>query len=291
MNPVRNPVLARWSSLDPIAAAREILPCCGSQAWAAEMAARRPFADIDAVLSVADTVWMGLPESAWDEAFASHPRIGQQRPGGDATPEALEWSRAEQTAAASQDGAVQDALVEGNRRYEERFGRIFIVCAQGRAATEILALLEKRLGNDPRVELLEAVEEQRRIMQLRLHKWLNAREDRGTMSISTHILDTATGTPAAEVPLSLARWQNNDWELLQAAATDADGRCRQLLADERFEPGIYRVRFDTAAYYEAKGLEGLYPYVDVVFEVRPGQAQYHIPLLLTANGYTTYRGS
>ena len=58
-----------------------------------------------------------------------------------------------------------------------------------------------------------------------------------------------------------------------------------------FVPGMYRVRFDTAAYYEANGLEGLYPYVEIVFEARPGQAHYHIPLLLTANGYTTYRGS
>ncbi|HEX4652282.1 MAG TPA: hydroxyisourate hydrolase [Granulicella sp.] len=112
------------------------------------------------------------------------------------------------------------------------------------------------------------------------------------MSISTHVLDTATGTPAVDVLLSLARWRDEDWELLQAATTDADGRCKQLLPDdEQFLPGMYRVRFDTAAYYEAKGLEGLYPYVDVVFEARPGQAHYHIPLLLTANGYTTYRGS
>jgi 2-oxo-4-hydroxy-4-carboxy-5-ureidoimidazoline decarboxylase len=286
-----NPVLACWSLLDPVAAAREILPCCGSQAWAAEMAARRPFVDTEAMLLVADAVWMGLPESAWQEAFASHPRIGQQKPQGEATPEALAWSRTEQSAAVSQDEAVRRALTEGNRRYEERFGRIFIVCAHGRTAMEILALLEKRLSNNRRVELQEAAEEQRQIMQLRLHKWLDAREDRGTMGISTHILDTATGTPAVEVPLSLARWQNEDWELLQAAATDADGRCRQLLLDDRFEPGIYRVRFDTAAYYEVKGLEGLYPYVDVVFEVKPGQAHYHIPLLLTANGYTTYRGS
>ena len=68
-----NPVLARWSLLDPIAAAREILPCCGSRAWAAEVAARRPFTDEAALLLAADAVWIGLPESAWQEAFASHP--------------------------------------------------------------------------------------------------------------------------------------------------------------------------------------------------------------------------
>ncbi|HEX4652283.1 MAG TPA: 2-oxo-4-hydroxy-4-carboxy-5-ureidoimidazoline decarboxylase [Granulicella sp.] len=174
-----NPVLECWSSLDPIAAAREILPCCGSQAWAAEMAARRPFADIDAMLLVADAVWVGLPESAWQEAFASHPRIGQHKPQGAVTPEALAWSSAEQGAAVSQDAAVRRVLADGNRQYEERFGRIFIVCANGKTAAEILALLERRLGYEPGVELQEAAEQQRQIMQLRLHKWLDAREDRG----------------------------------------------------------------------------------------------------------------
>jgi 5-hydroxyisourate hydrolase len=116
------------------------------------------------------------------------------------------------------------------------------------------------------------------------------------MGISTHILDTATGLPAAEVPLSLAKWQDDDWMLLHATTTDTEGRCRQLLPEDflpgdNIEPGIYRVRFDTAAYYEATGVAGLYPYVDVVFEVKPEQPHYHIPLLLTANGYTTYRGS
>jgi 2-oxo-4-hydroxy-4-carboxy-5-ureidoimidazoline decarboxylase len=175
MNPVLYSVLARWNLLDPIAAAREILPCCGSEAWAAEMAARRPMADAELLFLIADAVWVGLPESAWQEAFASHPRIGQQKPQGDATPEALAWSRMEQSGAVSADDALQRALAEGNRQYEERFGRIFIVCANGRTAAEILALLERRLGYEPGVELQEAAEQQRQIMQLRLHRWLEAR--------------------------------------------------------------------------------------------------------------------
>ncbi|HWZ51588.1 MAG TPA: 2-oxo-4-hydroxy-4-carboxy-5-ureidoimidazoline decarboxylase [Granulicella sp.] len=181
MNPVSarvNPVFARWSSLDPVAAAQEILPCCGSRAWAAGVVALRPFADEEALLLTADAVWMGLPESAWEEAFASHPRIGQEKAVGEATPEALAWSRQEQSAAMAADGAdatLQQALAEGNRRYEERFGRIFIVCASGRSAAEILALLERRICNDDRVELQEAAEQQRQIMQLRLHRWLEER--------------------------------------------------------------------------------------------------------------------
>ncbi len=119
------------------------------------------------------------------------------------------------------------------------------------------------------------------------------------MGISTHILDTALGRPAANVPLALSRWQQDNWVALSAAdaRTDADGRCRQLLTEGiALEPGLYRIRFDTAAYYEAQRLSGLYPYVEIAFEVRDDgvhaeEQHYHIPLLLTANGYTTYRGS
>jgi 5-hydroxyisourate hydrolase len=112
------------------------------------------------------------------------------------------------------------------------------------------------------------------------------------MGISTHILDTARGRPAAEVPIALSFFRNEHWQVLSENKTDADGRCRQLLPEgAAFEIGIYRVRFDTAAYYETQRLAGLYPYVEIAFEVRDSQQHFHIPLLLTANGYTTYRGS
>jgi len=112
------------------------------------------------------------------------------------------------------------------------------------------------------------------------------------MGISTHILDTALGRPATDVPVALSRWQAERWHLLSESITDADGRARQLLPEGApLDPGLYRLRFDTAAYYEAQQLTGLYPFVEIAFEVRSSQAHYHIPLLLTANGYTTYRGS
>jgi 5-hydroxyisourate hydrolase len=112
------------------------------------------------------------------------------------------------------------------------------------------------------------------------------------LSISTHILDTSIGRPAEDVPVSLAFWKSSDWIKLNGTVTDADGRIKHLLPDgSPFEVGLYRARFDTAAYYEARGVQGLYPYVDIVFEVTPGQPHYHIPLLLTPNSYTTYRGS
>lgn len=111
--------------------------------------------------------------------------------------------------------------------------------------------------------------------------------------ISTHILDTSTGRPATGVTLSLLRLQaDNEWQTLTTAKTDNDGRCRQLLPEgTALIAGEYRVRFETAAYYEAHSLKGLYPFVEITFTVREGDEHIHIPLLLTANGYTTYRGS
>ena len=112
------------------------------------------------------------------------------------------------------------------------------------------------------------------------------------MGISAHILDTALGRPATGVPLSLFHWRHDEWLRLADHQTDADGRCVQLLPmGTALVTGLYRIRFETAAYYEAHRLTGLYPFVEIAFEVRDAQQHYHIPLLLTANGYTTYRGS
>ena len=112
------------------------------------------------------------------------------------------------------------------------------------------------------------------------------------MGISTHILDTALGRPAAAVPVTLALMENGAWSLINEAATDADGRCKHLLPPTHtLQPGIYRAHFATAAYFERNRVEGLYPYVEIIFTVSDKEQHYHIPLLLTANSYTTYRGS
>jgi 2-oxo-4-hydroxy-4-carboxy-5-ureidoimidazoline decarboxylase len=168
-----SPVLAGWNTLDAEDAVREILPCCGSRAWAAGLAERRPFSDAAQLFSASDRVWAALPEPDWCEAFDSHPRIGQQHARA-ATAESLSWSSAEQRAAMSGGDAAKLVLAEANRRYEERFGRIFIVCASGRSAAEILAILNTRMQNTAADELLEAAEQQRQITQLRLRRWLGA---------------------------------------------------------------------------------------------------------------------
>lgn len=112
------------------------------------------------------------------------------------------------------------------------------------------------------------------------------------MGISTHILDTALGLPASGVPATLEQRIDGTWIALNDIVTDSDGRCKHLLPlGTAVQPGIYRIHFATSAYYAKQGLHGLYPYVDIVFEITDSEQHYHVPLLLTANGYTTYRGS
>lgn len=114
--------------------------------------------------------------------------------------------------------------------------------------------------------------------------------------ISTHVLDVSSGRPARDVPVRLEKHEaHGGWQRLNDAHTDADGRCPQLLpSEDRTEvltPGNYRLVFDTASYFKANNLEGLYPVVEITFHVREGESHFHIPLLLSAHGYTTYRGS
>jgi len=110
--------------------------------------------------------------------------------------------------------------------------------------------------------------------------------------ISTHILDLARGKPASGVPVTLEhREAPGNWRMLTTARTDADGRCAQLLPEDDLPSGVYRLVFDTASYFGPLKIETLYPVVEVTFEVRAGESHFHIPLLLSANGYTTYRGT
>jgi 5-hydroxyisourate hydrolase len=110
--------------------------------------------------------------------------------------------------------------------------------------------------------------------------------------ITTHVLDTARGRPAAGVRVTLERAELGAWSIVGAGATDADGRLRTLVPDGApGAAGTYRIRFDTGAYFEATGQSGFYPYVEVIFEVRDAGAHHHVPLLLSPFGYSTYRGS
>ncbi len=167
-----NPVLAEWNALPETDAAREILPCCGSPRWARALARLRPFDDPPELLERSDEVWMQLDPAEWDEAFASHPRIGEKKAPASATAKSAGWSGEEQSGVKQAGADVQERLRAGNAEYERRFGRIYIVCATGKSAEEMLGILQGRLENDDAAELREAAEQQRQITQLRLRKWL-----------------------------------------------------------------------------------------------------------------------
>ena len=111
--------------------------------------------------------------------------------------------------------------------------------------------------------------------------------------ITTHVLDTARGRPAEGVAIVLERRSaDGGWSEAGRGATDADGRCRSLLPDgSALEAGVYRLVFDTGAYFRARGQEAFYPSVGIAFEVRNAGEHYHVPLLLSPYGYSTYRGS
>ena len=167
-------VLARWNELQLEKAAKDILPCCGSRTWARSMAERRPIQDENALLAAHDDVCNRLSESDWMEAFGSHPRIGESHSPAPAAPRSTAWSGEEQQSVTTAGDEIKIALAQGNRAYEDRFHRIFIVCAAGKSAAELLEILQRRLRNDEAAEFQEAAGQQRQIAQLRLKKWLHS---------------------------------------------------------------------------------------------------------------------
>jgi OHCU decarboxylase len=157
-------------------AAEQLRACCGSSRWVEAMLDRRPFESLGELLTAAGDVWRTMNASDWDEAFAHHPRIGEGRAVAAVSPVAREWSAQEQGTAAGSDASTRAVLARANHDYERRFGRIYIVCAAGRSAEDLLADLESRMGNDPDQERAVAAEEQRKITRLRLLALMGARE-------------------------------------------------------------------------------------------------------------------
>jgi OHCU decarboxylase len=164
--------LTRLNSLPPDEARAELLKCCGSARWAEGVAAGRPYVSAGELEETADRVWRELSADDWLEAFRAHPKIGERKAAAAVSAEARAWSEREQSGAGDASAETRAALAAGNREYEERFGFIFIVCATGKSAREMLSLLEERLRHDRETELRVAAEEQRRITRLRLRKLL-----------------------------------------------------------------------------------------------------------------------
>jgi allantoicase len=158
--------LARKNALSAADLVAELTRVCASPRWATLVGDGAPYPDLASLMAAGDRVWRKLDRDDWLAAFAAHPRIGDT--GGSA------WSQREQSGTVGAAPAVLTALADGNRAYEARFGHVYLVCATGKTADEMLADLERRMTNDPATELVIAAEEQRKITRLRLVKWLTA---------------------------------------------------------------------------------------------------------------------
>lgn len=166
--------LALLNAMDSDQAREALIRCCGSDRWVEAMVRNRPFGEPEELYRAADRIWRELSGADWKVAFAHHPRIGDLDSLKAKYANTRQWAEGEQSGAAGAPEEVLQALAEGNRQYEEKFGYLFIVCATGKSAAEMLEILRSRLPNSPGVELGVAAEEQRKITRLRLEKMITA---------------------------------------------------------------------------------------------------------------------
>jgi OHCU decarboxylase len=164
--------LERLNEMPADQAEAEFLKCCGSRKWASAMVNARPFTSAQTMFAEADALFASLGDEDWLEAFRAHPKIGEKKAATAQSDTAQKWSAQEQSQTANAEAGVMAALAERNREYERRFGFIFIVCASGKTAEEMLAVQNQRLANAPETELRNAAEEQKKITRLRLEKLL-----------------------------------------------------------------------------------------------------------------------
>ncbi len=151
--------------------------CCGSGTWASMMTMVRPFASEDELMKIAVAVWNDqhiLQTEDWLEAFAAHPKIGEEKAAPAQQERSAAWSAGEQAGMNSADDLLKQELAAANREYFEKFGFIFIVCATGKSAAEMLELCKARLGNDRETEIVIAASEQQKITEIRLRKLCGA---------------------------------------------------------------------------------------------------------------------
>lgn len=166
--------VAAFDAMPPHEVAPMLEACCGSTAWVNGMVIRRPFGTLAVLLAESERLWWSLTPDDWREAFDHHPRIGETTAATPQSGTAQDWSASEQRGASAGDEETRRALADGNQRYERRFGHIYLVCATGKSADELLAVLRARMENDPATELRVAAGEQAKITRLRLLKMFGA---------------------------------------------------------------------------------------------------------------------
>jgi len=277
-----------FNKLSKAERAKLLMSCCGSSTWVDLMLKQFPFADENGLVDAANDIWYNQCSSSdWLESFTHHPKIG------DVKSLTKKFAGKEQASVAAAAKKTIAALADANTEYEAKFGFIFIVCATGKSATEMLRLLEERLGNTIGEELHIAMGEQIKITILRFQKLITE----GDWSfikpgqLTTHVLDTAIGKPGKDISIRLQIPVNGAWQTIAQGITNEDGRLADLLPSQRkLSHGNYKLVFDTGNYFAAKKIKGFYPEVEIQFIVFD-ETHYHVPLLINPFGYSTYRGS
>ena len=262
-----------------------LLACCHCENWAKSVVSQRPFASKSALFNAASSIWQNLTSQDYLEAFSAHPQIGDLS----ALRDKFSSANKEQGQVAHAKEQVLEALHESNREYLEKFGFIFIVFATGKSADEMLGILKSRMNNSRDQEIFNAATEQQKITELRLSKMLEENIPMNKASITTHILDLDRGNPASDMRVQLISPTSN--EIAATATSDNDGRIVLWDNDVELVEGTWKLIFITGEWFEQQDKKTFYPEVELSFIVTDVSEHYHVPLLLSAFGYSTYRGS
>ncbi len=279
---------SEFNKLGKEEAGRLLATCCGSAKWLSLLMQGFPFANENELVSKAEVAWYDqCNEADWLEAFTHHPKIG------DVKSLAEKFAGKEQEAVGTASKDIIEALAKANNDYEHKFGFIFIVCATGRSAAEMLRLLLDRISNIRSAELNIAMGEQHKITILRFKKLIDTGnwQSLKVSQLTTHVLDTSIGKPGKDISIRLKQFANGCWQTIAQGITNADGRIDDLLPSNRnVLPGNYKMVFETGNYFAANNTKGFYPEVEITFLVFD-DGHYHVPLLINPFGYSTYRGS
>lgn len=247
-----------------------------------------PFDSEKQLVEQATAIWYNeCDKEDWLRSFAHHPEIGDMKS------LAEKFAGKEQAGVTTASKETIEKLAKANLEYKNKFGFIFIVCATGRSADEMLRLLQNRLQNTINEELNVAMGEQHKITLLRFQKLLtNANFQFLTMSqLTTHVLDTSIGKPGKNIAVKLLQQSGESWQGIAQGITNVDGRIPDLLpAEKPLAPGNYKLVFQTGDYFATNNVKGFYPAVEIQFSITD-TSHYHVPLLINPFGYSTYRGS
>jgi len=286
--------LNELNSLSESEAFNHLEKCCVSDSWVNKMIESRPFESNEDLIDKAASIW--YDQCSIDDfldAFSGHPKIGDVNSLKEKYANTADWAENEQGKMSEANMDVIADLAEANTLYEDKFGYIFIVSASGKSASEMLSIVSSRLAHNTEDELFLAINEQHKITVIRLAKLIEglAQSSELQSHITTHALDTSTGLPAKGITVTLKALNNEEWKPLCLGVTNSDGRISDVLPPGRkLIPGMYVMSFNTGNYFDDHNQTGFYPEVTVQFEVTNAN-HYHIPLLISPFGYSTYRGS